>query len=390
MRAARTSMAVIFLAAAALLSHLATAADTPATQPAPQIKMSEAKAREWLAQWQTYITNDARKERYCDKENAEELAWLMGPFMDGFYFGYRATHDPQWIDLLVDWSDSWLKRAVKEPDGYLGWPKTHAAGTDKDDLNSYNADSLLGEAVVLRPIVLMSHEILRTPALKQKYGAKAESYLKLAEQIYEKWDHRGVWRPTKDGGMITVVLPFGIDPKTNQFTENYAHRNDPKIGFSHPNNKANLVARWLLAMSDATGKPVYKERAEKWFRLLKSRMKENPNGAFDVWNYWQPAGPWDYLPNGQPKHWVGIHPNDGYYSIDTTAITDAYTHGLVFTKEDITRLTKTALADPKRNWPALAPFNADLQKSFESNFKPGSWGGLGLTPWYLSLQTPKK
>ena len=34
MRAARTSMAVIVLVAAALLSHLATAADTPATSVA--------------------------------------------------------------------------------------------------------------------------------------------------------------------------------------------------------------------------------------------------------------------------------------------------------------------------------------------------------------------
>ncbi len=204
----------------------------------------------------------------------------MTPFLDGFYYGYMATKDPKWVAMLVDWTDSWVKRGVKEPDGYLGWPKPGAAGTDVDKLNGYNADSLLGEAMVLRAVVLMSGEIRKTPALKEKYGVKAESYLQLAEQVYEKWDRRGAWRETKDGGMISVVLPFGIDAATGKWTAGYETRNAAGNGFSHPNNKANHVARWLLALSDVTAKPVYKERAEKWFRLMKSRMQVNAGGTY--------------------------------------------------------------------------------------------------------------
>ena len=40
----------------------------------------------------------------------------------------------------------------------------------------------------LRPVVLMAGTILKTPALKEKYGQKAEGYIRLAEQVFEKWD----------------------------------------------------------------------------------------------------------------------------------------------------------------------------------------------------------
>jgi hypothetical protein len=369
----------------ASLMFLAALAVRTTAQDSTLIRMDDAKFQDWLTRWQGYVTVDSRN-RYCDKENGEELAWLVGPYLDGYYHGYLATKDPQWVDQLVDWTDSWVKRGVKEPDGFIGWPKTNAAGTEVDELNSYNADSLLGEAVALRPVVLMSREILRTPALRPKYGDKAKSYLKLAEQTYEKWDRRGVWRETAGGGMISIVEPYGIE--AGHWTEGYNHRKDPGISFSHPDNKANLVARWLLAMSDATGKSFYKARAAKWFTLMKLRMTIQTNGTYRIWNYWQPAGQWDYLTNGAPKHWIGVHPNGGYYEIDTFAIVDAYEHHVVFTKPDVDRLIATALAE-KRDWPALAPYNVEIQKHFEDSLKPDSWSGLTAVPWYLSLQVSR-
>ncbi|NIA22262.1 MAG: hypothetical protein GWP05_09945, partial [Anaerolineaceae bacterium] len=172
---------------------------------------------------------------------------------------------------------------------------------------------------------------------------------------------------------------------TGKWTSGYAKRNAPGNGFSHPNNKANYTARWLLAMFDVTGKPVYRKRAEKWFRLMKSRMKLTAGGTYKIWNYWQPAGKWDYKPDGKPKHWVGVHPNKSYYSIDLKGIVDAYEHGLVFTKADIDRLVATALAE-KRYWTALAPYSKTIQTYFEANHKPDTWGGLSTTPHYLALQ----
>jgi hypothetical protein len=254
-----------------------------------------------------------------------------------------------------------------------------------DSLDDFKADSLLGEAMCLRSVVLMAGEIRKDPALKEKYGAKAESYIKLAEQTFEKWDKRGAWRDTEGGGNISLVLPFGIDAETAKWTAGYETRNAPGNGFSHPNNKANHTARWLTAMFDVTGKPVYKERAEKWFRLMKSRMKLNDDGNYKIWNYWEPAGPWDYKPDDTTKHWVGVHPRTGYYSIDAEGIVDAYEHGLVFTKADIDRLIATALAE-KRYWTALVPYSEAIRKHFEDTHEPDTWGGLRVAPWYLSLQ----
>jgi hypothetical protein len=351
----------------------------------PMVRMDDAKFKAWLSRWQSNILGNVRNS-YCSKDMGEDMGWLMLPMLKGFYYGYMATRNLQWVDLLVSCTESWIGRSVVEPDGYIGWPKIGAAGTNIDHLDEFYADSMLGEAMVLRYVVLMSDQMLKTPSLAEKYSARAKSYIKLAEQVFEKWDKRGAWRDTAGGGMITVELPFGIDKKTGAWTDSFEKRNAPDLGFSHPDNKANMIACWLLAMFDVTEKPIYKERAEKWFRVMKSRMRLNDDGAFRIWKYWEPAGAWDFKAAILPKHWVGVHPNAGYYEIDVESIVTAYDHGVVFDRRDISNLVKTALADT-RNWFALAPYNNAIQKEFEDHNNPNSWSGLGITPWYLALQT---
>jgi hypothetical protein len=75
---------------------------------------------------------------------------------------------------------------------------------------------------------------------------------------------------------------------------------------------------------------------------MKSRMTRKDDGTYEIWNYWQPAGPWDYKDDGAPKLWIGVHPTGGYYQGDVRAIAEAYEHGLVFTKADIAALAATA------------------------------------------------
>ncbi len=362
--------------------------------------------KDWLARWEKGIVQDARN-RYCDKETGEEVGWLVSPFLNGFYYGYLATQDAKWVDMLMDWADAWIKRGVTEPDGHIGWPKADGASTSS--VASQYTDNLLGEAMGLHPVVLMADAILKTPALRQKHGQRAEEYIKLAERIFEKWDERGCWREVPAGGVWVVPL-FGIDQQTGKWTEGYDRRNTD--GFSLPANKQNAIARWLLAMHGVTQKPRYRERAEKWWRVMKSRMRLREEGKFFVWNYWDPAGPWDSKPDGSLKHWVGVHPNGGYYAVDTEGIMAAYEHGLVFNKETIERLIATnrdfmwnkqiegakfqridgGKPDPRWAnspgvlWTALVPHDETLRKVFEANHKPESWGGLATTPWYLAQQ----
>ena len=337
-------LCVAGLALTATLCQAQPALD-PAALGMTLTKMSEAKQKVWLSRWDQQISGESKGYRMCDRALGEDIAWTVAPMMDGFYNGYMATKNTKYVDMLVDWTDSLIKRAVKEPDGYVGWPSKAAAGTAVDNLDDFNADSFLSDAMAFRPIVLMAGEMVKNPALKEKYGAKGESYLKFADQIYAKWVERGGWRETEGGGMISVTLPYGMDP-TNKKWIDFDTRNAPGHGFSHPDNKSNEVARWMLAMWDVTGKPEFKERAEKWFKLMKSRMKPKDDGTYEIWNYWQPAGPWDYKADGSPKHWIGVHPHGGYYWVDTRAIVAAYEHGLIFTKAEIDRLIATA----KTSW----------------------------------------
>ena len=363
----------------------------------------EARRIDWLARWEKRILGEARS-RPCDKEMGEDLGWLVSPLLNGFHYGYKATRDPKWVEFLIDWTDSCIKRSVKEPDGFPGWPKGDGGGGESKE---YDADSLLGEAMLLRPVVLVAQEILKTPALETKWGAKADEYVKFAENIFRKWDSRDCWRTVKDGG-LWVVPNFGIDRQTRKWSVGFEGRKT--TGFSNPDNKQNHIARWLTALYDATGKEVYRERAEKWFQLMKLRMKTRDDGKYFVWNYWEPAGPWDYKTDGSPKHWIGVHPNGGYYEIDVEGIVDAFEHRLVFTRNDISRLIATnrdfmwnqnmegarfqridggAMDARWKNspgvlWTALIPYDPVLKKIFMANHDPSGWGGLGATPWFLS------
>jgi len=366
-------------------------------------KPDPALVADWLARWEKNILNDART-RYCDHETGEEIGWLISPFLNGFYYGYQATRDIKWMEMLVDWADSWIKRGITEPDGYIGWPKIGTGGIVEED---FFTDSLVGEAMGLRPLVLASGDILKTPALEERFGARAEAYLKLAGQMFEKWVARGCWREVKDGG-VWVVPAVGIDRQSGKWTQGYERRHSE--GFSHPDNKQNLIACWLISLHDTTGKLVYREHAEKWWRVMKSRMRTHEDGKYFVWDYWDPAGPWDFNADGSPQHWIGVHPNGGYYETDVTGIVTAFEHRLVFTNEDLHRLIATNRDfmwnhqivgakfqridggqpdlrwknSPGLLWTWLTPYDGTLMKIFLANHNPASWGGLAVTPWFLT------
>jgi hypothetical protein len=341
----------------------------------------------WRSEWDASLTRESTQMR-CETKAGEESGWEMSPLLGGFYYGYLATGDTKWIDRLINCADAWIGAAVREPDGYLGWPELGASGTPVDHLDRLDADSLVGEAMALRPIVLLSGVILSSPTLHERYGSSAAKYIGLAEEVFKKWDERGAWRDTDGGGMISIVPPFGIDRKAMRWTAGYDDRKSHDVGFSHPDNKANLVATWLLAMYDVTKKSLYRERAAGWFRLMKTRMSLETRQSGTLWNYWEPAGEWDYGHFGVPKHWVGVHPNAGYYMMDVDCVVDAYEHGVVFNETDLQRLIAISIADD-RYWPGLARYSAAMERKIEELNKPDSWAGLTTTPWYLALRQQK-
>jgi hypothetical protein len=345
----------------------------------------------WYSLWDENIQGEYQWEvssaipYYAASGNASEnLDWQIAPVLTGLYYGYMATGNTEYVNEMVACVDEIVNLAVTEPDGYPGWPAPDPDNQAPDTSTTYNADSILGEAAIFRPIVLMAYQMTTNPALQATYGAKGQSYIQLAETIYAKWVSRGGWRDvTVNGvagaGMISVILPYGMDP-TNSYWIDYTTRNNPGNGFSHPENKANEIALWLLAMWDATGNPEYQTRAAKWFTLLKYRMTlagmygNPPDGSGNlIWNYWQPAGPWDYVDYTDanptdPKLWIGTHPNNGYYQIDTLCIVAAFEHGVVFNEADIT----TLVTDAKTSWTPSAWEGVSTQYYFNpSSLLPG-------------------
>ncbi|HQG49552.1 MAG TPA: hypothetical protein PK373_10730, partial [Sedimentisphaerales bacterium] len=93
-----------------------------AAEPQPQ---GAASTADWLARWEKNILGDARS-RSCDREMGEELGWLVSPFLSGFYYGYMATRDAKWIDMLIDWTalvpyDETLRRVFIANHNPSGW-----------------------------------------------------------------------------------------------------------------------------------------------------------------------------------------------------------------------------------------------------------------------------
>ena len=169
---------------------------------------------------------------------------------------------------------------------------------------------MLGEAMALAPVVLMAAEISEDSLFEGKNTAPR---LRVISSLQSRFLRNGV---RVEFGAKLIMVEWSqqnclseLTRKPGKWTVEYERRNTPRVGFSHQDNKANLIANWLLAMFDATAKPVYRERAEKWFQVMKSRMKLKHDGTYVIWNYWEPAGAWDYKSDGLPKHWIGVRPN---------------------------------------------------------------------------------
>jgi len=326
--------------------------------------------------------------------------------LTGLFYGYKATGSTRLVDLSLDWSDyiltnpAWKELEQESEASSKG--TTHGAPAGSEEAL---------QAAILRPIVLMSGEIMKDPELSRRYGARAEALIKASEQAYGRWESLGAWRDVQGGGVWVRMPAIAQQDDVSKTKSNSTMAPGP---CSLPTFKQNLIACWLIAMYDATGKPIYRERAEKWWHIMRSRMMLTGEGKYYVWHYWDAAGPWDSKASGSGSTDGRVHPDGEYYAVDVAAITVAYEHGLVFTPTDIERLVATNRdfmwnqqikkagfrridgASEYQRWPrmypgsnhgllwtALVPYDPMLRRIFEANNQPGNWVGVTATPQHL-------
>ena len=205
----------------------------------------------------------------------------------------------------VDWTDSWIKSAPVEPDGIPGWPKGDCGGGES---NEYSADSLLGEAMALRPVVLMAHKIKSTPHKRlQPNGATT---LRATSNWPEKYSKNGIRAIV---GARSRMAAFG------------SCRHSGLIRKRASGPTVTRCGKQLVSPIPTTRKITSPAGCSRCTMGLRNRFTRNaPNNGFvscaracaramteniSSGIIGNPLGRGITKTDGSPKHWVGVHPN---------------------------------------------------------------------------------
>ena len=301
----------------------------------------------------------------------EGFCWHAAYAADDFVTGYLAFEDTAWLDQGVRYFD-WLVDVMAEgPDGYKGWIGPFIYH------KSVWCDVHVGDAIICNPMLRFAEVVLKDEGLKEQYGEAANRYVVLAKRhLIEKWDRRGTWH--EDG-------PYGSYASWDRYLEpgdlsQWREIEIQKSSMSLPFNKQFDMGIACLRLWRITGEVVYREKAERIFRVMKSRIRLV--GDHYVWNYWEPLGPWD-VGDGDLRHWVNVHPYRNYQAGEVSDIVEAYHSGIVFDRVDIEQIVRTNL---KVMW------NGDLENPKWRNSDalgvwepppppPEGWSGRAGTLW---------
>lgn len=301
----------------------------------------------------------------------EGFCWHAAYSANDFVTGYLAYDDTTWLDQGVRYFDWLVGLMATAPDGYKGW-----IGPYIYDKKVW-CDVHVGDAILVNPMLRFAKVVLDDEVLRKKYGDKAQSYVALAKKhLIEKWDTRGTWH--EDG-------PYGSYASWNRYLapgdlSEWRNLEVGKSTLSLPFNKQFDMGIANLRLWRITGEDVYRERAERIFRLAKSRMRLVDDRL--TWNYWEPLGVWDVEGNDL-RHWVNVHPYRNYQAGEVENIVEAYHSGIVFDRVDIERMIRTNLKvmwngdadNPKwRNSDAEGPWEAPPPP-------PKGWKGWAGTLW---------
>jgi len=267
------------------------------------------------------------------QSTGEDFCWRAAANLEAFYKASYVWKTRTWMDYAVKYYDEVVDKAVVGPDGYRGWIGPYLFQ------KPLHTDTHIGDGIIAKGLLGFAEVVLARESYKKLYGDHAQAYVDYVEKhVIEKWDKRGTW--IEDG-------PYGYYKTWDWFKNSNKGKWKQRPGVTYANmsyalNKQETLGIVALRLWRITGKEIYRDRAERIFRLVKSRF-QLINGYY-VWNFWEPLGPQDYdHKKGIPTHWIDVHPWRSYQNYEVKKIVEAYLYGIVFTEEDMKRLLKTNL-----------------------------------------------
>jgi len=180
-------------------------------------------------------------------------------------------------------------------------------------------DSVVHDGMMTMPMARWIEAVLADKALAGRYGEAARGYLAILERhFFAKWDAKA-WRELPGGRGLYYWPPRPYQPKP----------------LSLPMNQYTAFGRTVIKLWQLTGKQIYRDRAEKMARMVKSLLRVKDGACW--WYYAEPVADWD----GREKPSFVEHTH--YADMDVGFMVDAYEAGIVFDRQDMQRLTNTFL-----------------------------------------------
>jgi hypothetical protein len=323
----------------------------------------------------------------------EGFAWHAASQAEVYLDAYEVSKDARWLEAAEQHYEMYLSKLQKDPDGYEGW----IGDPISEEGAELSTDALVGDAILLAPLVRFAALVKADPALSPRFGAVADRYIALATRIgWEKWNRRGCYYQDAAGWGSYHTYGRLIDLKNNRWVD------APSRVISDNLNKHYRMGIVLLRLWQVTGRPEYKDRVMRLFGRAKTMWRYFPDEDRIVWNFWMPHGPYD-IEGRAPKSWVGVHPDrPGYQAGEVAMFVEVYDAGLVFDADDLRRMIRTNLwmyndgnwrsADGTSKagtlWSALARFDDRLRDLHLNELRAGRGAAMIHRDYFEKVLAP--
>lgn len=338
-----------------------------------------------------------------------DVGLQIAPMLETFVWGYHYSGDEAWLERFVVVMTALEKKLVEDPDGNLGWytpagrqkfgepwpPKW----PDAAQLTAWQQS----EARVAAACAEFAMALADEPALKEKFGAKADAWIETIQtRLMPKWEKNCYIELSEDRAVFT--WPARTFSRSDMTWQPYPGMPTDKDSITLPHVAISEIIQQYLKLWQLTDKAEYRTRAAKLLRWQKSCLRFLQKGSPDRrgrmrgpvdstvywWNYWDPSGDYDFLPEGGLAFGMYLSLEPGQYARDVAALVEGYHSGVVVDSADIERLVTTQTkimrtGDTEKPtwknqqgtgrgvlWPHLAEFDETLAALLE--------GALGSLP----------